>query len=119
MSLKTAPLLLKSAPFLLACWLDSGLLHGQQPPSSGTKGIGWIGPTGIVQSVSDISKRDSQRKDWVPHSKPALVPEPVAAGLLAASEQHVTTPAHSAPRIFAPQTVTAAATSLTRPCMWF
>jgi len=52
-------------------------------------GTPWVGEPGIIETMEQITARDQQTKEHVPHSKRALVPDPVQPGVSESSQPAV------------------------------
>src|SRR5438067_1833522 len=102
---KALPLPWQLALLLLAFLFVTGPLSAQpSQPAAATAGAPWAGGAGITETMRQINIRD-ESKNWVGHSKPALVPRPIATGHGAATERHPATSRGGSLSLRAPQTV--------------
>src|SRR6266404_8182150 len=99
--------LFRAVPLIIAasCMRIGSLCAQSALPAAGIPGKPWVGELGVTETMEQITARDRKNKNWVPHSKPALVPGPVAQGIAQASDKHTSTPSKGLPRPLAPQVV--------------
>jgi hypothetical protein len=72
---------------ILAVVLTNSAFSDRAPlPGTPISGEPWLGDPGIVETMAQITARDRQTKEHVPHSKRALVPDPEKPGVAEISQ---------------------------------